>query len=222
MSPDSVAATIVEAFFLHLLRNTVSEKLGSLTEHFLGKEVHPAIPDAAQFGRSASWLLRLIQEAPADWFAGRSWQQVMEQSLSEAVASLRQQLGDDMSRWNWGRVHYASFEHVLGNVRPLRRIFNRGPVPVGGGMNTVAAANYVGARPYGVYSHTVSYRQIIDLSDFNRSVAVLPSGQSGNPASRHYGDMIDAWRRVEYHPMPFEREEVERHAESRLTLTPAE
>jgi penicillin amidase len=222
LSPDSVASTVVEAFFLHMLRNTVSEKLGPLTDHFLGKEVHPAIPDTAQLQRSASWLLRLIQDAPSEWFPGRSWQQVMEQSLSEAVASLREQFGDDMSRWNWGRIHFAPFEHVLGNVRALRRVFNRGPVPVGGDMNTVANASYVGTRPYGVYSYAASYRQIIDLSDFNRSVAVLAGGQSGNPASRHYGDMIDAWRRVEYHPMLFERAEIERHAEGRLTLTPAE
>jgi len=52
-------------------------------------------------------------------------------------------------------------------------------------------------------------------------VAILPGGQSGHPASRHYSDMIDAWRRVEYHPMLFDREAIERQAEGRLTLMPA-
>jgi len=145
----------------------------------------------------------------------------MEQSLADAVAELRCQLGDDMSRWTWGRIHGAPFEHVLGRVRALRPVFNRGPVPVGGDMNTIAQASYLGARPWGVYSYTASYRQIIDLSDFNRSLAILPGGQSGHPASRHYADMISAWARGDYHPMPFDRTEVERHAEGRLTLTPA-
>jgi len=221
LSPDSVAATIVEAFFLQMLRNTVAVKLGPLTDYFVGKEVHPAVPDSLYLHRSASWLLGLMREAPADWFAGRSWSEVMEQSLEEAVAGLRRQLGEDMSRWTWGRVHYAPFEHVLGRVRALQPLFNRGPVPVGGDMNTVAQASYVGSRPFVVHSYTASYRQIIDLSDLNRSVAILPGGQSGHPASRHYSDMIDAWRRVEYHPMLFDRGEIERQAEGRLTLMPA-
>jgi penicillin amidase len=221
LSPDSVAATIVEAFFLQMLRNTVAVKLGPLTDYFVGKEVHPAVPDSFYLQRSASWLLGLMKEAPADWFAGRSWPEVMKQSLEEAVAALRRQLGEDMSRWTWGRVHYAPFEHVLGRVRALQPLFNRGPVPVGGDMNTVAQASYVGSRPFAVHSYTASYRQIIDLSDLNRSVAILPGGQSGHPASRHYGDMIDAWRRVEYHPMLFDRGEIERQAEGKLTLMPA-
>ena len=220
LSPDSVAATIVEAFFLQMLRNTVAAKLGPLTDYFVGKEVHPAVPDSFYLYRSASWLLALMKEAPADWFAGRSWREVMEQSLEEAVAALRRSLGEDMSRWTWGRVHYAPFEHVLGRVRALRRVFNRGPVPVGGDTNTVAQASYVGSRPYAVSSFAVSYRQIIDLSDFNRSVAILPGGQSGHPASPHYGDMIDAWRRLEYHPLPFDRGEIERQAVGKLMLMP--
>jgi len=221
LSPDSVAATIVEAFFLQMLRNTVAAKLGPLTDYFVGKEVHPAVPDSFYLQRSASWLLGLMREAPADWFAGRSWPEVMEQSLEEAVAALRRQLGEDMSRWTWGRVHYASFEHVLGKVRALRPLFNRGPVPVGGDMNTVAQASYVGSRPFAVYSYTASYRQIIDLSDLNRSVAILPGGQSGHPASRHYSDMIDAWQRLEYHPLLFDRGEIERQTAGKLTLIPA-
>jgi len=221
LAADSVAATIVEAFYLNLLRRTLGEKLGPLTDYFLGKEVHPAIPDATYFVRCASWLLRLVREQPTGWFAGQAWREVMEQSLADAIEGLRTELGDDMSRWTWGRIHFAPFEHVLGRVGALRPIFNRGPVPVGGDMNTVAQASYLGARPWAVHSYTVSYRQIIDLSDFNRSLAILPGGQSGHPASRHYADMIAAWARGDYHPLPFDRAEVERHAEGRLTLTPA-
>ena len=87
-------------------------------------------------------------------------------------------------------------------------------------MNTVVQVSYVGSRPYAVYSYAPSYRQIIDLSDFNRSVAILAGGQSGNPASRHYSDMIEPWRRVEYHPMLFDRDEIERAAAGKLMLRP--
>jgi hypothetical protein len=33
--------------------------------------------------------------------------------------------------------------------------------------------------------------------------------------------MIEAWRRLEYHPMLFDREEIERQAAGKLTLMPA-
>jgi penicillin amidase len=220
LTTDSVAAAIVEAFYLDLLRRTLHEKLGPLTDHFLGKEVHPAIPDASYFVRCTSWLLRLMREQPADWFPGRTWGEVMEQSLTEAIAELRRELGDDMSGWTWGRIHYVPFEHPIGRVRALRPVFNRPPAPVGGDMNTVAQACYLGARPWAAYSYIASYRQIIDLSDFNNSLAIMPGGQSGHPASRHYADMLGPWARGEYHPLPFDRAEVERHAEGRLTLAP--
>ena len=64
------------------------------------------------------------------------------------------------------------------------------------------------------------WRQIIDTADFNRSLAVLPTGQSGHVGSRHYSDMIELWRRGDYHPMPWDREEVEKQARGRLELEP--
>jgi penicillin amidase len=103
-------------------------------------------------------------------------------------------------------------------VKGLDRVFNRGPVPVGGDGNTVLQAAYAPYHGYDLNSFTASWRQIIDLDDFNRSLATLPSGQSGHPGSRHYHDMIEIWRRGEYHPMPWDREEVERHARGRLEL----
>jgi penicillin amidase len=48
----------------------------------------------------------------------------------------------------------------------------------------------------------------------------MPTGQSGHPASRHYADMIELWRTGEYHPMPWDRSQVEAAAEAQLTLEP--
>jgi penicillin amidase len=46
------------------------------------------------------------------------------------------------------------------------------------------------------------------------------TGQSGHPFHRHYDDMIDAWQNVDYHPMLWERAQVEEDAEGMLILTP--
>jgi penicillin amidase len=216
---DSVAACIVETFFSHLVRRALREKLGSWSEFYLGRGIHPAQPTGHFYFAAAGWLLEKIQSRP-DWFSGMTWQAAMEESLASAVAELRRLLGDDMSRWQWGRLHLQSFRHVLGQSPPLDRVFNRGPVSLGGNCSTVWQAAYVPHTGYQVGSWTASYRQIVDLSDFNRSLAVMPTGQSGHPGSRHYADMIEMWRKGEYHPMPWDRSQVEAVVEAQLTLEP--
>jgi penicillin amidase len=157
-----------------------------------------------------------------DWFQGRTWMEVMEEALVAAVGELREKLGDEVSAWQWGRLHKQHFKHPLGEVKGLDRIFNRGPVPVGGDANTVWQAAYAPYHGYDLNSFTASWRQIIDLADFNRSQAILPSGESGHPGSRHYSDMTALWKKVEYHPMPWDRAEVEAQAEGRTELAPAQ
>lgn len=235
LAPDSVAACIFEVFFTHLVRRTLEEKVGTWTDFFMGRGIHLLRPRSPFFYNAASWLLRTMRERP-DWFAGhgavaaskrasrssdrQGWREAMEEALASAVAELRRLLGDDMSRWQWGRLHTQTFPHPLGQVRALSRILNRGPIPIGGDANTVCQAAFSPYHGYDANSWSASYRQIIDLADFNRSLAVLPSGQSGHPGSRHYSDMIEMWRRLEYHPMPWDRGEVMKQARGRLVLVP--
>jgi len=67
-----------------------------------------------------------------------------------------------------------------------------------------------------------SYRQICDLANWDRSLSIHPVGQSGQPGSKHYADLIEAWRTMQYHPMPWSRARVEDVTADRLTLAPAE
>jgi penicillin amidase len=46
-------------------------------------------------------------------------------------------------------------------------------------------------------------------------------GESGNPGSRHYDDLVEPWAKGEYHPMPFSRQAVEAVTEERVVLNPA-
>ncbi|MFL5665254.1 MAG: penicillin acylase family protein, partial [Ktedonobacteraceae bacterium] len=64
-------------------------------------------------------------------------------------------------------------------------------------------------------------RVIIDLNDFNRSLAVHTTGQSGHLFHPHREDFVALWQKIEYHPLLYERECVEVHAEARLILNPA-
>ena len=147
----------------------------------------------------------------------RSWDEALQRSLREAVLFLRAALGDDPAAWRWGDLHRLTLTHVLG-VGPLGHVFNRGPYPMGGDTDTVCQAAVDVAAPFLAHGSTVSYRQIIDLADFDRSVSVLPSGQSGHPGSRHYCDQTPLWRSGKHHPMPFSRRAVLAAAADRLVL----
>lgn len=220
VAADSVGACVFEVFYTHLLRKALEEKLGSWSDFYMGRGIHPLRPHGMFFLVSASWLLGRMKDRKK-WFAGRGWREAMEEALALAVGELRRLLGDDVSQWQWGRLHRQAFRHPLGQVRALSRLFNRGPVPVGGDPNTVWQASYMPYYGYELTDGTACYRQIIDLGNFDNSLAVIPSGQSGHPGSRHYSDLIGLWARVEYHAMPWERASVERQARGRLVLAPA-
>ncbi len=68
--------------------------------------------------------------------------------------------------------------------------------------------------------HGPSMRQITDLSAPERSLSVLPGGESGIPSSPHYADLTPLWLKGEYHPLLMERAAIERVAEGRQVLEP--
>ena len=65
-------------------------------------------------------------------------------------------------------------------------------------------------------------RLIVDFGQSEPMIGVNSSGQSGNPASPHYADGIDAWLKGRYVSFPFQPQNLDRvYGNKRLTLTPA-
>ena len=65
-----------------------------------------------------------------------------------------------------------------------------------------------------------SMRMIVDLRDFDASVAVTSTGQSGHAFHRHYSDLIPLWRNLDYHPLVSSRSGVEANTRETLILLP--
>jgi len=65
-----------------------------------------------------------------------------------------------------------------------------------------------------------SFREIIDLADWDRSVITNTPGESGDPDSKHHDDLINDWAWGQYHQLPFSRKAVEAATEHRLKLLP--
>ncbi|MDX2149419.1 MAG: penicillin acylase family protein [Bryobacteraceae bacterium] len=135
----------------------------------------------------------------------------LARSFSEALVEIRRAYGSDAARWQWGALHKAMFRHPLG-----RPELHRGPVPTPGDAHTVNAA----AGRQWQHTNGASYRQILDTADWDKSVMTNVPGESGDPDSRHYSDLLDDWAKGKYHPLPYSRKAVEAATVERITLTP--
>jgi penicillin amidase len=157
-------------------------------------------------------LIRLLQAAPR-----AVSRRILNESLRQALVSARERMGEDPRGWRWGTLHKAWFRHPLANTPARRAVFNPGPVERGGDRLTVNATT-----PGSGFEQRfgATYRQIVDLADWDRSVFTNVPGQSGQPGSPHYSDLLPLWAEGKYASLRFTRQSVERHARHKLILGP--
>ena len=103
----------------------------------------------------------------------------------------------------WGRLRSVTLRHPMGQTKPFDRIFNLGPIPWGGDVNTVAQASNSPLDPLGDPIYLGTMRMCVDVGEWDSSRFVLCAGQSGNPFSRHYADQWPRWQRGETVPFPY-------------------
>ena len=131
-------------------------------------------------------------------------------SLEAAVRDIERLIPDTGKRV-WGTLHQLHLRHPL-HVAAL----DLAAIPRPGDGNTVLAQS--GAN-FGT-TNGPSYRQVIDLSDWDKSTMTNVPGESGDPGSKHYSDLLADWAAGRYHPMPYSRKAVEAALEEKLVLTP--
>lgn len=117
-------------------------------------------------------------------------------SLTGVVAEFAEIAKRDMADWRWGDEHPAIFDHpTLGGV-PLVGGWANLLIEADGGDETL---NRGGMRfddknaPYAGI-HGAGFRGVYDLADLQASRLMIATGQSGNPLSSHYGDLLRDWR----------------------------
>jgi len=146
--------------------------------------------------------------------------QVLLSSLNSALDELTARLGPDDAAWTWGRLHHAQWSPAAAVLADadLRRKMTVGPLPIPGGASSPKAAAY---RPEDFnVSHGASVRMVIDVGAWDNSRVINSPGQSGDPASPHYGDLFPLWAQGDYVPLLFSRAAVEAATESVIRLRP--
>jgi penicillin amidase len=131
---------------------------------------------------------------------------ILQKTLEEALAE-----ADRRKVTTWGSLHQLTLAHPLGKTE-----FQLGPVARPGDANTVNATSGTNFRQ----TNGASWREVLDVGDWDRSVMTNVPGESGNPGSSHYSDLLADWAAGRYHPLPFSRKAVEAATEERIEMVP--
>jgi penicillin amidase len=209
----SPAASVYQLAVADLAASLAREQAPRGWRWAMGAGVGPAMPRTTLGAVTVSRLVATLRD-------GLDRSASIEAAVGTAVRALRNRHGPDPARWAWGRVRPLRLVHVLANQRPLDRLLNVGPVPLGGDTNTVAQAGVQPLDPTANPAAIANHRTVIDLGDLEASRFVLAGGQSGNPMSRHYDDLFALWRRGEAVPIPWSDAAVESATIDRLVLRP--
>jgi len=207
---DSVPAAIQVAWEKELRE--------SVWELMVPREVRSALPTRSlSTAKIIAWLTVPDGRFGADPIAGRD--ALVLKALDKAETGLRQRLGPDMSRWQYGqaKLKHIRLKHPLSDAvsADLRARLDLEPLTRGGYAHTVNSTSDADNQATGA-----SFRLIADVGDWDRSVGTNTPGQSGNPDCPHYRDLYKPWAAGQYFPAFFSRAKVESVMEAKTVLLP--
>jgi penicillin amidase len=141
-------------------------------------------------------------------------------ALAEVADDLTRRFGADPAGWRYGdpALKHVLIRHPLsGVVAPeVRARLEAGPLPRGGAQHTI---NMTGAGDN--QTSGASFRVVLDVGDWDRSLATNTPGQSGDLRSPHYRDLFADWVAGRYFPLVYSPPAVARRTEATTVLRPA-
>ena len=144
------------------------------------------------------------------------------ETLSPAISELKELLGENPATWNWGDLHQIKFSHPLYGIADHSTKQNLAikPYPRGGSANT---ANNTGfsALDFNVRSGA-SFRMVIDVGSWDNSTMTNAPGQSGDPKSIFYDNLLEGWAKDQSFPLLYSREQIENNLALKIDLRPAQ
>ncbi|TFG66946.1 MAG: penicillin acylase family protein, partial [Gemmatimonadales bacterium] len=163
-------------------------------------------------------MFRVFEEGDAN-----PWVDDVRTEERESLAELEEEAIREAVRLvngaSWGELHTERHIHPLGKNVQLDWLFgfNIGPYPSSGGPNTLRPDAYKnwedltldGPTPPFSSEYGPSERMVTELTpDGPVGFVLIPTGQSGNPFSSHYDDMLPLWRDGYLHRLPLEERDT--------------
>ena len=212
----SVGPTIYNRFLYEFLKATYKDELGDGFELFINSQLQDKVLSSQVNRENSIWWDDVSSEGKIE---KRS--DIISIAFKRSIVFLQNQLGENIDDWTWNRVLSIEHEHAIGKAGGLlRTIFNVGPFETIGG-NEVINNQIFKLDSTGYYKVTAgpSTRRVIDFSDIENSLAILPTGQSGNVFSPYYKDQTQKYLEGKFVKMMLNQQEIE-NSENVLIITP--
>lgn len=211
-----VAPTIYNKWLYFYLKDTFKDELGEDNfKIFLSTHIMKQVIASQIKNENSPWWDNIATKNSKE-----TRKMIISKSFKESVSALEKQLGATVNSWTWDKVHTLEHQHPLGKVAALRSYFNVGPFKINGSNEVINNQMFI-------YSETGDYkvlagpstRRIIDFSDIENSWSILPTGQSGNPLSKHYSDQAEMYNTGKFRKMKMNKEEIIRTS-TKLIFSP--
>ena len=190
MEADKVEPLLFTAWLRAFAREVLFGRLGDAAADFW--DLKPLVMESV-LTRHPEWCA--TAQHPQDSCDTR-----LAAALDSALAQLREAYGPQIAQWQWGRAHLAQFPSQVWGRVPVLRDWFRVAVPTPGGYDTVNRGPSTirdDAHPFD-QRFGAGLRIVTDLAAPADSRMMTVPGQSGNPLSPHYADLLMRWRQFEW------------------------
>ncbi len=202
-----------------LLGNEMMERVaGGRGRIAMGASVDGVPVNSAFAYRFQGTLVDAVEQASRPWFVdGPDRDRRLRGAVERATEVLTHACGEP-GAWTLGAVQAIPFEHALADIPGIGRQWSRGSRPFGGDVNTVVQAQGSAWGTHNRVRIAPGYRQVLDLSDWDASLFMQPTGNSGIPGHPRYDDCIEEYVAGAYRPLLFNELAIRAVAESTLIL----
>ena len=196
LTADSIGGCVYQMIRSEMVRLLLEKALGrDLILDITGAPFHELLSGITElYGHDTTMLLRLLDDRDSQLMnlAGGK-ERLMQKALKSSIIKLTKLLGKNMGDWHWGKLHQLLFEHPIGKKKPFDKVFNIGPIPIGGDTDTVHQTAFYNERGFAGTLVCPSYRQLIDLGDLRKSLNMMAPGNSGQVGSLFYNNLTEKW-----------------------------
>lgn len=202
---NDIAPTLYNKFIYNYLEKTFKDELGEKSfTTLLGSHVLKQIIESNLANPNSVWWDNFNTKNKKE-----TQKEIVTQAFNETILELQKQLGNDISKWTWDKVHSLEHEHPIGKLAMFRNFFNVGTFAVAGSNEVINNLMFT-HNPTGIYNvkSGPSTRRVIDFSDVENSFSILPTGNSGNPMSKHYNDQAKMYNQGKFRKMKMNKKEI--------------
>jgi penicillin amidase len=195
---SSVGATIFNAWWLKIYNMIWSDD-------FAAKNLRDNYP-------SMDRTEKLIAKEPnSKWFddtrtpVKETCTEIINAAFTNVVDDMVHKYGQPGKAWQWGMVKKMEIAHLTN-----QEALSSGNFESGGTGSTINALNN---------GHGPSWRMVVQMGPTVKGYGIFPGGESGNPGSFYYDDMLKTWQNGELKELLFMQSPTEKSNRIKTTLT---